>query len=62
MCDKYCNCGFCNHDKNDCQEMGDGSPFCGMFQCIIQNCQRFECISYDELYDVYNDDVYNDDF
>ena len=54
MCSKYCNCEFCGYDKSKCEFLGDGSPFCGMFQCTVEDCQRFECISYDELYDVYN--------
>jgi hypothetical protein len=28
--------------------MGDGSPWCKEFQCTIDNCKKYECISYEE--------------
>lgn len=54
MCEKYCCCEFCGYNHNDCLELGDGSPFCRWFQCTVEDCQRFECISYEELYLIYN--------
>lgn len=56
MCSKYCNCDYCGYDKELCEYMGDGSPLCGMFVCAEQNCNGSECISYYELYDIYNGD------
>ena len=26
----------------------DGSPWCREFQCTVDNCKRYECISYEE--------------
>lgn len=54
MCDKYCNCDYCSFDKSLCMYIGDGSPFCGDFQCTVENCKRFQCISYEEEYYAYN--------
>lgn len=28
--------------------MGDGSPWCREFKCTVDNCKRYECISYEE--------------
>lgn len=53
MCPKYCDCGFCGYDKSECEFLGDGSAFCSMFQCTVDDCRRFECISYEELYAEY---------
>ena len=53
MCDKYCNCDNCGYDKTECGFMGDGTPFCHMFVCTEENCNRFECISFDEEYEIY---------
>lgn len=58
MCDNYCNCSVCGYDKSLCDEMGDGSPFCSMFVCTIENCNRFGCISYDELYEIYHPEIF----
>lgn len=58
MCEFYCKCEMCRYDKRKCFCMGDGTPFCHMFKCLIpyctdKDCDR-ECISYDELMEVYN--------
>lgn len=53
MCDKYCNCDNCGYDKSKCEYLGDGSPFCGMFQCTVKDCKRFNCISLEEEQEVY---------
>ena len=48
-CEKYTNCKYCRKDYHcPCDHMGDGSPWCGEFQCIVDNCKRYECISYEE--------------
>lgn len=59
MCIFYCKCDYCMYDKSKCEFMGDGTPFCRMFQCLVpflagKYCNR-ECISYDDLMEVYND-------
>lgn len=28
--------------------MGDGSPWCRKFRCTVDNCKKYECISYEE--------------
>lgn len=56
MCKYYCDCSICGYDKSKCEEMGDGSPFCHMFICTIDECPVFSCITYDEEYDIYYGD------
>lgn len=53
MCDKYCNCENCGYDKKVCEMMGDGTPFCNMFKCTVENCNRLECISFTEELEIY---------
>ena len=58
MCLFYCKCDVCLYDKSKCFCMSDGTPFCHMFKCCIpfytgKDCD-LECISYDELMEVYN--------
>lgn len=63
MCIHYTRCGSCTN-YNPCADfeheckvfgpaIGDGEPFCGSFSCNINVCHRLECISHDELLDVY---------
>lgn len=57
MCKYFNDCGYCMSDKQKCDCMGDGSPFCHDFICCIpystgKDCNK-ECITYDELIDVY---------
>ena len=48
-CEKYTNCEYCRKDYHcPYDHMGDGSPWCGEFQCTVDNCKRYECISYEE--------------
>lgn len=48
-CEKYTNCEYCRKDYHcPYDHMGDGSPWCKEFQCTIDNCKRYECISYEE--------------
>ena len=53
-CEKYTNCEYCKKDYHcPCDHMGDGSPWCGEFQCTVDNCKRYECISYaEELFEM----------
>lgn len=58
MCKCYCDCGCCMYDKRKCECMGDGTSFCHMFECRVpyctgEDCDK-ECITYDELMEVYN--------
>ena len=53
MCEYYCNCDYCGYDKNLCEFLGNGAPFCDMFQCAANYCGRSECITFEELYDCY---------
>lgn len=58
MCKYYCECDCCMYDKSKCDCMGDGTPFCHYFICSIpcitgKDCNK-ECISDDELMEVYN--------
>ena len=47
-CEKYTNCEYCRKDYHcPYDHMGDGSPWCREFQCIVDNCKRYECISYE---------------
>ena len=48
-CKYYVNCENCANN-NDCpsDHYGDGSPWCGDFTCIVEDCKRTECISYEE--------------
>lgn len=57
MCEYYNNCRNCGYDHNKCECMGDGSPFCHMFECTIENCQKSECISYEEMTAVFDGDI-----
>ena len=59
MCEYYCDCSVCGYDKSKCEEMGDGSPFCHMFICTIDECPVFSCITFEEEYDVYDDGYYD---
>lgn len=48
-CEKYTNCEYCRKDYHcPYDHMGDVSPWCGEFQCTVDNCKRYECISYEE--------------
>lgn len=48
-CNKYCDCSYCSNDKNcPLEHYGDGSAYCGKFQCNYENCKGNECISYEE--------------
>lgn len=48
-CEKYTRCEYCDNDFHcPYDHMGDGSPWCKEFQCIVDNCKRYECISYEE--------------
>ena len=48
-CEKYTNCEYCKKNYNcPCDYMGDGSPWCREFQCTVDNCKRYEGISYEE--------------
>ena len=48
-CEKYTNCEYCRKDYHyTYNHIGDGSPWCGEFQCTVDNCKRYECISYEE--------------
>lgn len=51
-CEKYTSCDYC-FKKSDCpfDFMGDGSPFCCEFQCTVEGCKRFECISFEEIFE-----------
>ena len=42
-CEKYTNCEYCKKDYN-CPY----NAWCGEFQCTVDNCKRYECISYEE--------------
>lgn len=42
-CEKYTNCEYCKKDYH-CH----GSRWCREFQCTVDNCKRYECISYEE--------------
>lgn len=65
MCEYYDECGFCANfdDAADpdyqCKvfglPIGSGEPFCSSFACSVDDCHRSECISYDELLEVYED-------
>ena len=59
MCQYYCRCDCCAADKSECEEMGDGTPFCHYFQCTMSSdqCKRFECISYEEEFFAYHPDL-----
>ena len=57
MCSNYCKCVKCAHSyKPDyeefCNGYGDGTPFCGSFECIEENCKS-TCIKYDEELEIY---------
>ena len=48
-CEKYTNCEYCRKDYHcSYDHIGNGSPWCREFQCTIDNCKRYECISYEE--------------
>lgn len=53
-CEKYCVCEYCTYN-NDCPyyHYGDGSAYCGKFECEYEECKRKECISYEELQEDY---------
>lgn len=57
MCNYYARCEFCGADKMECEEMGDGSPLCSGFVCNVINCERSECITYEEELDIYYPDL-----
>lgn len=50
VCDKYCNCEYCASNDEGCplDHLGDGSAYCGKFQCNVVDCKRTECISYED--------------
>jgi hypothetical protein len=55
ICEKYCCCSSCvNNDNCPLEHYGDGSPFCGEFNCNVMDCNRNECITYEDLLEVYN--------
>lgn len=48
-CEKYTNCEYCRKDYHcPYDHMGDGSPWCRKFRCTVDNCKKYECISYEE--------------
>ncbi len=54
MCKYFDECEYCVYDKTKCDCMGDGSPICHYFQCCYVNECKKDCISYEELMEVYN--------
>lgn len=61
MCPSYNNCDSCYYGRPDlcgekeCRRFTGRTPFCDDFKCIEKDCKRFECISFDEEYLIYND-------
>ena len=48
-CEKYTNCEYCRKDYHcPYDHMGDGSPWGRKFRCTVDNCKKYECISYEE--------------
>lgn len=54
MCKYFDDCNYCMYDKQKCECMGDGSPICHYFICCYcEDCNK-DCISDDELREIYN--------
>ena len=52
-CEKYTNCEYCRKDYHCTYDhMGDVSPWCREFQWTVDDCKRYECISYEELFEM----------